>query len=250
MPQVAVITGASSGVGKAIARALAEEGMALGLVGRDLDRLRAVAEAAQDAGSPVRCYAADLAQDGDIAELSEDLRRDWPSVDVLVHSAGVFSLGRIEEAMVAEFDHQYRVNVRAPYLLTQRLLPLVSACAGQVVFINSSAGLTARAGVGQYAATKHALKAVADSVRDEVNDAGVRVLTVFLGRTATPMQAAIHDLEGKAYEPEHLVQPEDVASIVVHALGLPRTAEVTEISIRPLRKPGASRSREGGPQRA
>jgi NADP-dependent 3-hydroxy acid dehydrogenase YdfG len=245
MPRVAVITGASSGVGRAIACGLAGDGMALGLVGRELDRLRPVAAAAQDAGSTVRCYAADLAEDRDIAALSENVQRDWPSVDVLVHSAGIISMGRVEEAAVAEFDRQYRVNVRAPYLLTQRLLPLVKACAGQVVFINSSAGLAAKAGVGQYAATKHALKAVADTVRDEVNETGVRVLTVFLGRTATPMQAAIHDLEGKAYAPEHLVQPEDVAAIVVHALGLPRTAEVTEISVRPLWKPGAAQSLEG-----
>jgi NADP-dependent 3-hydroxy acid dehydrogenase YdfG len=245
MSRTAVITGASSGVGRAIASALAGEGTALGLVGRDLDRLRPVAAAAQDAGGEVRCYAADLADDRDIATLTEKVRRDWPSLDVLVHSAGIISMGRIEEAAVAEFDRQYRVNVRAPYLLTQRLLPLVRACAGQIVFINSSAGLAARAGVGQYAATKHALKAVADTVRDEVNEAGVRVLTVFLGRTATPMQAAIHDLEGKTYTPENLVQPEDVAAIVVHALGLPRTAEVTEISVRPLTKPGAAQSPGG-----
>ena len=248
MPRVAVITGASSGVGRAMACALAGEGTVLCLVGRDLDRLRPVAAAAQDAGSSVHCYAADLARDRDIAALSEHVQRDCPSVDVLVHSAGIISLGRMEEAAIAEFDDQYRVNVRAPYLLTQRLLPSVRACGGQIVFINSSAGLKAGAGVGQYAATKHALKAVADSVRDEVNDAGVRVLTVFLGRTATPMQAAIHDLEGKVYEPEHLAQPEDVAAVVVHALSLPRTAEVTEISVRPLRKPGSSRRAEGGPR--
>jgi NADP-dependent 3-hydroxy acid dehydrogenase YdfG len=104
------------------------------------------------------------------------------------------------------------------------------------VFINSSAGLGAKAGVGQYAASKHALKAIADSLRAEVNALGLRVLSVFPGRTASPMQAAVHALEGKAYHPESLLQPQDVAAVVLNALSLPRSAEVTDISIRPLVK--------------
>ena len=91
--------------------------------------------------------------------------------------------------------------------------------------------------MGQYAATQHALRAIADSLRAEVNPQGVRVLSVFPGRTATPMQARLCELEGKAYSPERLIQPEDIASTVIHALTLPRTAEITEISIRPFVKP-------------
>jgi NADP-dependent 3-hydroxy acid dehydrogenase YdfG len=102
--------------------------------------------------------------------------------------------------------------------------------------MNSSAGLSARAGVAQYAATKHALKAIADSLREEINDDGVRVLSVFLGRTATPMQAAVHEMEGREYYPELLLQPEDVASVIINALSLPRSAEVTDIIVRPLAK--------------
>jgi len=97
-------------------------------------------------------------------------------------------------------------------------------------------GVHARANVGQYAATKHALKAMADSLRDEVNPAGVRVLSVFAGRTATPMQQTIYRLEKKAYDAQLLLQPEDIASVVIHTLTLPRTAEVTDIHIRPLVK--------------
>ena len=107
---------------------------------------------------------------------------------------------------------------------------------GQVVFINSTAGLNASAGVGLYSATKHALKALADSLRAEVNSDGVRVLSVYPGRTAIPMQAAIIASEGRAYLPEKLLQPDDVAATVVSALMLPRTAEVTDVKIRPLTK--------------
>jgi NADP-dependent 3-hydroxy acid dehydrogenase YdfG len=83
----------------------------------------------------------------------------------------------------------------------------------------------------------HALRALASVVRDEVNEAGVRVTSVFPGRTATPRQALIHEWEGKEYRPERLLQPEDVAAIVVAALDLPRTAEVTDIAIRAMTKP-------------
>ncbi len=105
------------------------------------------------------------------------------------------------------------------------------------MFINSSAGLRAGAGISQYAATKHALKAIADSLREEINAEGLRVLSVYPGRTATPMQASVHAMEGKAYHPERLMQPEDVAAVVINALKLPRSAEVTDISVRPLMKP-------------
>ena len=141
--------------------------------------------------------------------------------------------------MAAQFDAQYRTNVRAPFVLTQRLLPQLKAAQGQVVFVNSSAGRTARAGVAQYAATQHALKAVADSLREEVNADGVRVLNLFVGRTATRMQAELHALEGKAYEPGALIQPGDVAALALQALTMPRSVEVTDITLRPMRKPPA-----------
>jgi len=117
-------------------------------------------------------------------------------------------------------------------------LPMLKSHRGQIVFINSSAGLSARANVSQYAATKHALKAITDSLREEINAEGLRVLSVYPGRTATPMQAAVHKMEQRAYQPDRLMQPEDVAAVVINALSLPSSAEVTDIHIRPLIKPG------------
>jgi len=234
--QIGVVTGASSGIGKAIALGLAAQGVALGVVGRNLEALESVAEAARAAGAYVQCYHADFMKEGDISELASRLRHDFVHVDILIHSAGVHALGRIATAPVVEFDWQYRVNVRAPYALTQALLPMLRPFRGQIVFVNSGVGLSARANVGQYAATKHALKALADSLRDEVNAEGMRVLSVYLGRTDSPMQRAIHEMEGRAYHSERLLRPEDVAAVVINALNLERTAEVTDISIRPLRK--------------
>jgi NADP-dependent 3-hydroxy acid dehydrogenase YdfG len=234
--QVAVVTGASSGVGRAIALGLAEQGATLFLLGRKPEALEATAKAAQLTAPRVLSQRIDLTQDPEIHRLASRLTRDFTQIDMLVHSAGEISQDRMDRASIDALDRQYRINVRAPYLLTQALLPMLKSCQGQIVFINSSAGLNARAGVGQYAATKHALKGMADSLREEVNPEGLRILSVYLGRTATPMQAAVHEREGRGYRPESLLQPEDVAAVVINALGLPRTAEVTDIQIRPLKK--------------
>lgn len=235
--QVAIITGASSGIGRAIAIALGEKGANLCLIGRNLEALYAVANLAQRIQNVVVCCQADLSLDGDIKAVADRIQGSFGGIDILIHSAGTIFVDRLEAGPVEAFDTQYRINVRAPYLLTQMLLPLLRAYRGQVVFINSSAGIMANANVGQYAATKHALKAIADSFRQEVNAEGLRVLSVFPGRTATRMQATIHRIEGKEYHPELLMQPEDVAAVLLSALNLPRTAEVTEIMIRPFVKP-------------
>ncbi|MEP0858136.1 SDR family oxidoreductase [Trichocoleus sp. DQ-U1] len=234
--KIAVVTGASSGIGKAIALGLAAQGATLCLVGRNLEALEAVAETAKATASKVLLYQVDLTLDEDIQQLKTRLEQDVGEVDLLVHSAGVITLGHMKTASLEDFDWQYRVNVRAPYALTQALLPMLTVRQGQIAFLNSTVGLNARGGVGQYAATKHALKAIADSLREEVNADGVRVLSIYPGRTASPMQASVQEIEGREYHPERLLQPEDVAAVVLNALSLPRTAEVTDINIRPLRK--------------
>lgn len=234
--QVALVTGASSGIGRAISVSLAAEGASLCLVGRRHDALETVARSARAEGQSAT-HCADLALDRDIEALAARVRDDFGRIDILVHSAGVISLGTVESAPVAELDRQYRTNLRAPYLLTQILLPLLKSNQGQVVFINSSASAGSRAKVSQYAATKSALKALADSLRDEVNTDGIRVLSIFPGRTASPMQRAVHEMLDESYRPERLLQPEDVAAAVVSALCMPRSAEVTEINLRPLAKP-------------
>ena len=236
LDKVAVVTGASSGIGRAIALALAEEGAQLCLVGRKLAALEEVSALAAGRNSTAHCFGADLTHDEDIQALAADLRQRLGRVDVLVHSAGEIRHGEHANAEVGDLDLLYRSNVRGPYLLTQALLPLLRVAPGQIAFINSSSGLRARARTGQFAATQHALKAVADSLREEVNSDGIRVLCVFPGRTATPRTEVLFHQERKAYRPELLMQPEDVAIMVLHSLKLPRTAEVTEISVRPLFK--------------
>ena len=187
-------------------------------------------------GVAATCHRADLSLASGQSELMRQLVQDIPQLDFLVQNAAAHNAGPIELGNATELDALYHTNVRAPYLLAKFLLPTLKAQKGQIVFVNSSSALTAKPMSAQYDATKHALKAIADSLRGEVNQHGIRVLSVYLGRTATDMQAQIHEKESKKYRPELLLQPADVASVVVNALRLPRTAEVTDIHIRPMIK--------------
>ena len=229
----ALVTGAGSGIGRAIALALGREGMRVHLVSRTRAALEAVAA---QIGSGARVCPADLRSEEDVRALAEALRRDSAALDVLVHSAGAIASGPMRDAKIEDLDEQYQANLRGPYLLTQLLLEPLIASRGQIVFINSSVGLASRANAGQFAATQHALKAVADSLRAEVNSHGVRVLSVHPGRTATPRQERLYRGANEAYRPELLMQPDDVAAMVLASLRLPRSAEVTEIQMRPLAK--------------
>jgi len=233
----ALVAGGSEGIGRAIALALAARGHDVWIAARRTEPLEAVVAEIRSGGGTVQGRSVDLVDDAARATLVEEVLAGDGGLDVLVHSNGTIVRGDIADAALDDFDLQYAANVRAPYALTQALLPGLVRSQGQVVFVNSSAGLAPSANASQYGATMHALRAIASVLRDEVNAAGVRVTSIYPGRTATPRQARIHEWEGKEYRPERLLQPEDVAAIVVAALELPRTAEVTDITIRSMTKP-------------
>lgn len=232
----AVITGASSGIGEAIATALASTGASVCLVGRHRGRLEAVAKIASSTARTVLIHEADLTVDDAIDGFTQRLKREFSVLDILVNCAGAFSTGPLEKTPIQQLDILYGTNLRVPVALTQAMLPLLRPQRGQIVFINSSQGLQAKGNTGFYAAIQHALKAMADSLRQEVNADGIRVLSIFPGRTATPRMKALYEIEGWPYQPELLLQAEDIAQVVLNALLLPRTAEVTNVEVRPLIK--------------
>jgi short-subunit dehydrogenase len=234
--QIALVTGASSGIGNAVTRALHNRGTKLALVGRSRERLQQSIVSINLNGTSPCLYEADLASDSDLETLTDSLRRDFASIDILVHSAAAIRLGSVEDACVEDLDTQYRVNLRAPFVVTKAMLPMLKKSRGQVVFVNSFAGLKANANAAQYSATKHGLRALADGLRDEVNVAGVRVLSIFSGRTRTPMQRTVMEWEKRPWKPDRLLQPEDIAELIVDCLCLPRTGEVIDIMLRPMLK--------------
>jgi NAD(P)-dependent dehydrogenase (short-subunit alcohol dehydrogenase family) len=227
--RVVLVAGASGGVGRAIGAELLAEGADVILLGRSDARLRAAISPAD--GEKAEYLEADLTDGTAIERVRRTVarRRD---LDALILSSGIYE--RSDSPMT--FARQVAANLLGPYALIQALLPMLLRSQGQIVFINSSQALRAGATVGQYAATMHATKAVADSLREEVNERGVRVMSLYLGRTAGDRQKQIFELEGRPYPPEILIQPSDVARTVVYLLRMPRTAEVTDLMMRPMRK--------------
>jgi NAD(P)-dependent dehydrogenase (short-subunit alcohol dehydrogenase family) len=226
----ALVAGASGEIGRAIAFDLLRADAEVFMLSRSRARL---VHSLPPANVQEKCHyvEADLTDSGAVERIGVEMSKGG-RLEVLVLCSGTYERSREPEALA----RQIAANLLAPYSLIEQLLPLLIKAKGQVVFINSTQGLKAAAGIGQYAATKHAMKAIADSLRDEVNGKGVRVMSIFLGRTATERQRAIFAVEGRSYRPELLIQPADVAEIVLSLLQLSRTSEVTDIILRPMQK--------------
>lgn len=228
MTRTYVLTGAGSGIGAAVARRLHERGDRLVLVARSADRAGDLARAFD--GSAV--VVADLADPASLERAVADAALP-DRVDGLVHGAGVVRLGPVGALSLDDWTGQLAVNLLAPAELTRLLLPRVRAARGQIVFVNSGAGLSAHPQWAAYGATKHGLKALADALRGEEAAHGVRVTSVYPGRTATPMQQSVHEQEGAAYDPSLFIDPESVATAVVTALDLPADATMCDVAVRP-----------------
>jgi len=228
MPQTIVLTGAGSGIGRLLADRLSARGDRLVLIARDAAR---AAELTADVPGST-AVVADLARPQTLADAIATA--DLPeAVDAIVHAAGVVELGHVAELPLAAWTDQLAVNLVAPAELTRILLPRVRAARGQILFVNSGAGLTAHPEWAAYAASKHGLKALADALRGEEAANGVRVTTVYPGRTATPMQAKVHAQEGRDYDPSAWIDPASVVTAIVTALDLPRDAVISDLTVRP-----------------
>lgn len=225
-----LITGAGSGIGAAVARRLTERGDDLVLLARDAGRAKELAALHPGARTIV-------------GDLSNPDRLSWAfaqqpmpeRLDSLLHIAGVVELGKVGELTPKAWHFQLNANLVAPAELTRLVLPQVRVAQGHILFVNSGAGLAAHAEWSAYAASKHGLKALADSLRHEEHGNGVRVTSVYPGRTASAMQAKVHQQEGKEYDPARWIDPESVATTIVMALDLPRDAEVNDLTVRPGR---------------
>ncbi|AOW93945.1 short chain dehydrogenase [Rhodococcus sp. WMMA185] len=218
----ALITGASRGVGAAIARELAPTYDLL-LGARSAESLTDILDELPTATPwPVELtdYDALAAACAPIDQL-----------DVLVHNAGVADLDTIAESSVEQWRNTLEANVIAVAELTRLLLPALRASGrGQVILINSGAGLRANAGWASYAASKFALRAFGDALRLE--EPSLRVTSVHPGRTDTDMQRAIVAGEGDEYRPEKYLRPSTVGKAVRNILDTPEDAHCTEVVLR------------------
>ncbi|GAW50562.1 MULTISPECIES: SDR family oxidoreductase [unclassified Nocardioides] len=219
-----LVTGAGSGIGFALAERLLERGDDLVLLARSTERAHELREDLPGA----TVLVADLADPDSIEGL------DLPDrLDSVVHAAGVVDLGPVADLSTSAWAEQLTVNLVAPAALTRAALPAVRLARGTVVFVNSGAGLVAHPGWSAYAASKHGLRALADALRGEESGTGVRVSTVYPGRTATPMQEKVRRQEGKGYDASDWIRPETIADAILHVLDLPPDATIPDLTVRP-----------------
>ena len=224
MTRTHLVTGAGSGIGAALTHRLLERGDEVIVVARSAERAEELV--ADLPGASVQ--VADLASSEAVGSLSLP-----GSLDSVVHAAGVVDLGTVADLSAEAWARQLGVNLVAPAALTRLALPALRAARGTLVFVNSSAGLVAHPQWAAYAASKHGLRALADALRGEETEHGVRVTTVYPGRTATPMQEKVHAQEGKAYDPSAWIRPGTVADAILGVLDLPGDATLTDVTIKP-----------------
>ena len=221
-----LLTGAGSGMGAVLADRLLERGDSLVLLARSTERAHDLRADLPDA----TVLVADLADAAAVEAVAGQLP---DSLDSVVHAAGIVDLGRVAELTTDAWQSQVAINLVAPAVLTRICLPAVRAARGTVVFVNSGQGLAASPGWSAYAASKHGLRALADALRAEEQEHGVRVTTVYPGRTATPMQQKVHEQEGTDYDGSAWIDPDTVVDAILHVLDLPDDATVSDLTIRP-----------------
>jgi NADP-dependent 3-hydroxy acid dehydrogenase YdfG len=217
----AFITGPAGGLGTAIAEALAPSHTLL-LGGRPSDRLDALAERLGATTWPL-----DLEDTDAIPAVVEPI----DELDVLIHNAGAAFPGRVAESTVDEWRVTLEVNVVGAVALTLALLPALRTASGQVLFINSGAGIKASPGLASYSASKFALRGFADSLRND--EPQLRVTSIHPGRIATVMQEGLVAYEGGEYKPERFLSPQTVANIVAATVNAPPEAHIHEVIVRP-----------------
>ncbi|MGH2818442.1 MAG: SDR family oxidoreductase [Actinomycetota bacterium] len=239
--RVAVVTGASSGIGEAIARALASDGARVALLARRADRLEAVEASLDLEGLVARSFAADVRDRESLSAAAGAVREEFGRVDCLVNNAGMMLLSRVEERSFEEWRTMIETNLVGAVETTAAFIDQLTDGGGDVVNISSSAGGRARPASSMYSATKAALNAWADGLRQEVADRGVRVIVVKPGAVHSELIEHISDdeLREKARltrERVRALDPADIARVVTFAITQPEHMSVSDILVRPTKQ--------------
>ncbi|HEX5974904.1 MAG TPA: SDR family NAD(P)-dependent oxidoreductase [Rubrobacteraceae bacterium] len=241
--KVAVVTGASSGIGEATAEALAREGAAIVAAARREDRLAGLVERIEDEGGRVLAAVCDVTDESQAHGLISKAREEFGSVDILVNNAGVMLLSTVGKGLSDEWRTMFEVNVMGLLYATDAAVEVMKRQgSGHLVNVSSVAGRkVTRDSSGVYAGTKHAVVAISEGLRQELLEDNIRVTVVEPGAVETELTDHITDEDAReAVSSLHkleILQSEDVANAIVYAVTQPERASVNEILIRPTQQP-------------
>jgi NADP-dependent 3-hydroxy acid dehydrogenase YdfG len=231
--RVAVVTGASSGIGEATARALAVDGYRVALLARRLDRISALAE---DLGNGSIAIQADVTDRDSIVAAAERVRQELGGADVLVNNAGIMLLGPFDSNLRDDYRQMVEVNLLGAITTTEVFLDQLKDGGGDIINISSVAGRTARAGNGVYAATKWGLNGWSESLRQELLP-DVRVTLIEPGAVATELPThTTHEATRQGVEQLYsqvIVTAEDIAEVIAFVVSRPKRLAIHEVLLRP-----------------
>jgi NADP-dependent 3-hydroxy acid dehydrogenase YdfG len=246
---VALVTGASSGIGQATALSLAARGAAVSLVARRTDRLEELAASIRDAGGTALIVTADVTDQEQARQAVSTTVEELGRLDTVINNAGVMLLGPIVEAPVEEWERMVDLNVKGLLYVAHASLSHLLAAAesgprnvADLVNISSVAGRVARNGSGVYNATKHAVGAFSESLRQEVTGRHVRISLVEPGAVATELAShnrpEVLDTLKTRFEGMERLESEDIAEAIEFIVTRPRRVAVNEVLIRPTEQEG------------
>ena len=240
--KVAVITGASSGIGEATAEALAAEGASVVVAARREDRLSALVEKINGDGGKALSVSADVADEGQAHGLIRRAKDEFGRVDILVNNAGVMQLSAVEKGLSDEWRRMFDVNVLGLLYATDAAVAVMKEQgSGHLVNVSSIAGRRSRATTGVYSGTKFAVNAISEALRQELLEDNIRVTIVEPGAVATELATHITDEDAKenlsGLLSLDILQAEDIASAIAYCVTQPERVSVNEILIRPTQQP-------------
>ena len=241
---VALVTGASSGIGEATAEILAQHGSAVALVARRIDRLEDLAAKLKSEGASVLPIQADVANRDEAYEAVDRVAAEFGRLDTVINNAGVMLLGPIENAPVEEWERMVNVNLLGLLYCSKAALPhLLKAADGEprgvadLVNVSSVAGRVPRLGSGVYNATKHAVGAFSESLRQEVTGRHVRISLVEPGAVTTELvshnRPEIRDQMSQRFAGTQRMDAADIADVIGYIVSRPRHVAINEVLVRP-----------------
>jgi len=230
--KVALVTGASRGIGLAIARTLAGMGAKLGLCARDAKKLESVAAELKSAGAVAVPVAADLTRPDEIASLVQKTEHSLGSIEILINNAGIGYFAPVQDASEAKWDAVLDTNLKAVFLLSKAVAPgMIRRGSGHIVNIASLAGKNAMAGGSVYCASKWGLLGLTACMAEDLRSHGIRVAAVCPGSVATDFSPH------SGRDTSKMLQPEDVAHAVESILTQAPQSFISEVLLRPAQKP-------------